>query len=1447
MFFSLEGELQGEFCVGDAQLRAKLANAKKMDGDTTIIMVGVTKQQAGSKTGAFGLLCRTQVEGVRTTSLTTSIIDNMPNGENLTGLRMSYEALTAAFKKVSEDHLLGVTVIAHSLGDDFHERMFIAPSPSEGLKGTLKAAKEAQLAFRQVSSRVEVVSYESESGDLLQAVSESARQSMAEKLPVYVCFPLHAPVDRRRKRVAGPVQRKAAEPSSVNLFANVDSRAADNRKKRSERLSILRNENLCKELEYDIIVTSTTGNCGVDAVKNANESEDEARAKLKEAYKAELDAKSDFAIMYGIGNAFSSIASGEHEYSSFGTIDEEFLFNAKLEIDYDAMKAWPSERLNRLFAPEVTRLATPGKYTDPIWLARMAEIVYGVPFCAFTTSATQLPKECHGYGTENAAWTPFIRAPVNTRILIHDTETAHIVGGSRKVEQQRQHQHHAGAPAEHFIGRTKEQMTPLEIEALELNKELAAASKLTASIPSKLLDPVASSLLDCINGVLAACNNDYQDPAYKEAVTRLMTTPTALLAIGETTTLTSQEHRQRAQLVDAVGSYEAVKKNNNAKAKRRRKRARGNNRRTEELEKARTNAATFARAGQMKKALACVEQADPDLSTKVLNVAELTDDIANRFPKADDEDITTKAALLSGMVNTPADLDARPLRPIAAPEAVATGRSVRTFLRKKKQKAGGLSGLSANLLARLLKSRQHGSLLLTALVNLTNLLLTGNVHPFLRSRSLMAFEKEKGAGNEKPRYLACHELLLSMAQDAAYKTFYSALQQRCPHAHSLGIVDGVQKIYEYARGHLATDGNVAVTIDFSNAFNYANQVPFFIFIEENYPGLLPFVATCYGTTMTAFSGNANLQMTLTTGCFQGDTISGAIFEANVADFLSKYPLPPNVDMASFYDDTTLFVKMEHMAETGPLLTQWLVTLREKGPEHGLDVNIPKCKVLCSSEDDSARLNIMDLPVLNPYADSIPFLGSNLSRRIEFINVPVRQQAAKMQARLRAIVNLLWKQNPQLAYHLIVLTVCPMMNFNMRVTHVNEDTTDILRQAQRGIDEGVRQVLRVPSDFAMPHPTKPLFALFPLPKDMGGLALTNFAWVHPAAQAAALMTSLPFLREKGVADAFIEVLSCSYNVFCNHASVAFPLSASALRVGSAQSSNNIPAASQQSLTSIVYKEKLDSMKGNWLPNTKVWVHQLANPCSRAYLNYYNPALTPPQWLTATQFRYRAICLPFARMDPTIVMKHADPPVIITDMNMTSLVTDSSVRLPLAQGRHRHVQKAVMAYCTRNGIAARENVILETQPQCAARLMQDPNVSASAVAAASSMDMVIEVAPGDYVAVDFTVRCPSGNTSLGSTVARAESDKRIKYGKPIERHRGMGLSVAVVTPLGFASKNFLSLIKSLAKLSSLPSHSQARNNGPDCEESDTPLPLMTDISVSLAKSVFFMLAAASLSTS
>ena len=221
-----------------------------------------------------------------------------------------------------------------------------------------------------------------------------------------------------------------------------------------------------------------------------------------------------------------------------------------------------------------------------------------------------------------------------------------------------------------------------------------------------------------------------------------------------------------------------------------------------------------------------------------------------------------------------------------------------------------------------------------------------DIHPWLSGARLVALNKTIPGGDVRPiaisssiRRLVASAVCRQYAPDFA-ADFLSTLQ------FGVATPGGVEQLVKSLEIHLQQNPDWCVLkTDFSNVFNSVDREFAIRQLKTFYPGLFPFVASCYRGPGPLFFGSGSFAATLYSqnGIHQGDPLGPLLFSLAIEPIIAQVngELGSNVS-PTFLDDLFLVGPAAAVLEV-------LSNLREWGSKISLNLRIDKCQ-LTSNQD-----------------------------------------------------------------------------------------------------------------------------------------------------------------------------------------------------------------------------------------------------------------------------------------------------------------------------------------------------------------------------------------------------------------------------------------------------------------------------------------------------------------
>jgi Reverse transcriptase (RNA-dependent DNA polymerase) len=260
-------------------------------------------------------------------------------------------------------------------------------------------------------------------------------------------------------------------------------------------------------------------------------------------------------------------------------------------------------------------------------------------------------------------------------------------------------------------------------------------------------------------------------------------------------------------------------------------------------------------------------------------------------------------------------------------------RAIRSF---PAGSAGGPDGIRPQHILDLVNCREVGTVLLTSLTALTNILLAGtcpeSITPLLFGGTLFALRKK--AGGLRP--IAIGYCWRRMASKCANAFALSRLSSHfAPLQLGVGTPGGCEAATHAARRFLADlpSGAVLVKLDFTNAFNSLSRTGILAAVSEHIPELYSYCHLSYSTPSCLKYGDYSLQSE--SGLQQGDPLGPLLFCLPIQSILSSLQSSLRI---GYLDDVTL----GGIAST--VATDVQTIIREAG-KMGLTLNFTKCEII----------------------------------------------------------------------------------------------------------------------------------------------------------------------------------------------------------------------------------------------------------------------------------------------------------------------------------------------------------------------------------------------------------------------------------------------------------------------------------------------------------------------
>ena len=280
-------------------------------------------------------------------------------------------------------------------------------------------------------------------------------------------------------------------------------------------------------------------------------------------------------------------------------------------------------------------------------------------------------------------------------------------------------------------------------------------------------------------------------------------------------------------------------------------------------------------------------------------------------------------------------------------------RVVRTF---PAGSAGGPDGFRPQHFLDLIRCRESGPELLSALTGVVNLLLSGKCHPaiipVLFGGRLIALSKKSGG----VRPIAVGFTLRRLCSKCANAFAISELLQYFGSRQlGAGIKGGCEAAVHSARRFLKAlpENWVMAKLDFSNAFNCVRRDAMLNAVFEHIPGIYNYCHLAYNLSSFLWFGEDTIMSE--EGAQQGDPLGPLLFCLTVHPLLSSLQSP---FAAGYLDDFTI-------GGSESVVAHDINTVFVKGAELGLRPNVSKCELICHSEFTPASLLLRSFIKVTP--------------------------------------------------------------------------------------------------------------------------------------------------------------------------------------------------------------------------------------------------------------------------------------------------------------------------------------------------------------------------------------------------------------------------------------------------------------------------------------------------
>jgi len=322
-----------------------------------------------------------------------------------------------------------------------------------------------------------------------------------------------------------------------------------------------------------------------------------------------------------------------------------------------------------------------------------------------------------------------------------------------------------------------------------------------------------------------------------------------------------------------------------------------------------------------------------------------------------------------------------------------TSSIIRALHSFSKDSAPGCDGLRSQHLLDFIRGDASSlfSPLLSSLHSFLLLLLGGHcplsLTPYLSSAPLTALQKRGGG----VRPIAVGLVWRRLASKLALRAVINEARQFLAYCQfGVGFPGGAEAIIHSAnrflQSHSTSLNYTIATIDFKNAFNSINRNLIFDSISSNFPVLLPWVLSTYGSPARLyFNGQFLLSHT---GVQQGDPLGPLLFSLGLHSILSRLrnsiPLP---FMAWYLDDGTLIGPTKDVSLAIKFLLQ-------ESSLSGLSLNISKTELFWPTPDPMWHDFSAFPGDFSCRMDGIPLLGSGVSLEPSFFSTIVSSRVEK---------------------------------------------------------------------------------------------------------------------------------------------------------------------------------------------------------------------------------------------------------------------------------------------------------------------------------------------------------------------------------------------------------------------------------------------------------------------
>ena len=322
----------------------------------------------------------------------------------------------------------------------------------------------------------------------------------------------------------------------------------------------------------------------------------------------------------------------------------------------------------------------------------------------------------------------------------------------------------------------------------------------------------------------------------------------------------------------------------------------------------------------------------------------------------------------------------------------------RLIKRKDSLSAAGLSGHGIKAMKGLRKRGRHWVTALRLVSQaVADCWFTGTEAEDAVAACALTLVAKPGGG--KPRPIGVGEAVVNLARTVAAGALLRQIQASHPLDFGLASTCGTDACVALVRAKLrAGPGNVAILLDFSNAFGSLSRVAILKGALQYCPQAVPLLRAAYATDGLAYYALANgetASLRATRGVRQGDSLGPLLFMLGIMPLLE--------DTRAHDMGATLSSYLDDVQQTGPELEalESFKYLQARLEPTGLSLNPSKCRVLAPAGLSDAARGLYAQAGLTEVVDSAGLLGSHIGRAdstLEFL----RDQLITYRQRLDAV-------------------------------------------------------------------------------------------------------------------------------------------------------------------------------------------------------------------------------------------------------------------------------------------------------------------------------------------------------------------------------------------------------------------------------------------------------------